>query len=342
MVRRLVSRRDPRIVVIGGGTGSFTMLQSLKKLTPHITALVNMADDGGSSGTLRDELGVLPPGDVRQCLVALSDTPKLRDVFNYRFDSSSLEGHSFGNLFLTVIEKLTGNFAEAIETASEVLNITGRVIPVTMDNVRLVLNGTDGRHIEGEHRIDKAILPPHFKPDISLLPQAAANPDAVQAILDADIVVIAPGDLYTSLAPALVIPGIGEALRQSRAKAVYVCNLVMKPGHTDDMTVVEHAAEIERFVGHKFLDYVLYNTERPASHLVERYEADKEYLVRFDPQELKRQHYRAIAGKFVAGESTEQVHGDKLAQTRSLIRHDAEAVSRVIRRLTRAIVLPQL
>lgn len=342
MVRRLVGRRDPRIVVIGGGTGSFTLLQSLKNVSPNITALVSMADDGGSSGTLRDELGVLPPGDVRQCLVALSDAPKLRDLFNYRFDSSSLEGHSFGNLFLTALEKLTGNFAEAIETASEVLGITGRVIPVTMDDVRLVLNGTDGRHIEGEHRIDEAVLPPHFKPDISLLPQAVANPDAVQAILDADIVVIAPGDLYTSLAPALVIPGIGEALQRTRARAVYVCNLVIKPGHTDDMGVIEHAAEIERFAGHKFLDYVLYNTARPAPHLVKRYEADQEFLVRFDPDQLRHQHYRAIAGDFVAGEPTERVSADKLAHTRSLIRHDADAVSRVIRRLTRIILLPQL
>ena len=142
-----------RIVVIGGGTGSFTVLQGLKHLTPDITALVNMADDGGSTGVLRDELGVLPPGDIRQCLVALSRSEKIRDVFNYRFESGTLKGHSFGNLFLTALEKLNGNFAEAVKTASEILNVQGRVMPITLDNVRLVYENAHGQQTRGEHKL---------------------------------------------------------------------------------------------------------------------------------------------------------------------------------------------
>lgn len=146
-------RLGAKIVVIGGGTGSFTVLTGLKHYVSHITALVNMADDGGSTGILRDELGALPPGDVRQCLVALSDSPKVRDLFNYRFEEGSLKGHAFGNLFLSALEKMTGNFAEGVELASEVLNITGRVEPITLDNVTLCAEGRDGTCVRGEFTI---------------------------------------------------------------------------------------------------------------------------------------------------------------------------------------------
>ena len=234
------------IVVIGGGTGSFTLLQGLKRYTHNITALVNMADDGGSTGQLRDELGVLPPGDVRQCLVALSDTPKVRDLFNYRFDEGSFKGHAFGNLFLTALEKMTGSFAEAVEMASDVLKITGRVEPITLSNVQLCAEGADGKPITGEYKIAHAEIA--LRPNVWLEPEADANPEATKAILEADMVIIAPGNLYGSLAPARVISGIQEALKTTKAKCVYVANLVTKPGPTDGFSVKDFADEMIKLV----------------------------------------------------------------------------------------------
>jgi uncharacterized cofD-like protein len=211
-----VTKSDKRVVVIGGGTGSFAMLSSLKNYTRHITALVNMADDGGSTGVLRDELGALPPGDVRQCLVALSESEKIRDLFNYRFDAGTFGGHSFGNILLTALEKVTGNFSEAIETASEILRVNGTVIPATLDNVRLQMSWEGTRvTLHGERVIDAD----YFKHDprratLSLVPEAKPNQAALDAIMEADLVVISPGDLYTSLGPLLVIDGFGEALER--------------------------------------------------------------------------------------------------------------------------------
>jgi len=187
-------KSDLRVVTIGGGTGSFTLLSVLKEYFNDLTAIVTMSDNGGSTGQLRDELGVLPPGDTRQCLVALSESPKVRDLFNYRFDEGSLAGHSFGNLFLTALEKMTGSFAEAVETASEVLNVQGQVIPATLDNVQLNLAWPDHNVVlEGEEVIDVEALPYDPRQAIlSLEPAAQANPAALAAIATADLVVIAP------------------------------------------------------------------------------------------------------------------------------------------------------
>jgi uncharacterized cofD-like protein len=323
--------KQPHLVVIGGGTGSFTILRALKVLTPNITALVNMADDGGSTGILRDELGVLPPGDIRQCLVALSPSTEMRDLFNYRFSNGSLGGHSFGNLFLTALEKMTGNFASAVETASKVLKIDGTVVPITLDNVRLVLHNHDGTHTKGEHLIDIA----HFgkrkmRPELTLSPKAVINPKAADAIASADIVVIAPGDLYTSLGPLLIVGGVAEALSKTKAKIVYVCNLVIKPGQTDDMSVAEHAAEIERFAGGPILDYVLYNTAKPSKDLLQYYAKYHANLVKYDEDELKLLHYQAVGRKLIAKQPAVPQAYDNLAQHRSVIRHDTQAVARFI------------
>ena len=321
-------KRNPRIVVIGGGTGSFTLLQALKWTTPNLTALVNMADDGGSSGMLRDELGVLPPGDVRQCLVALSRSPKIRDLFGYRFEEGTLEGHSFGNLFLTALEKLTGSFAEAVETASEVLNITGKVLPITLDNVRLVLKASDGFTVRGEGKIDVLhFSKPGHKPELSLDPRAAINPEAREALLDAELIVIAPGDIYTSIGPLLIVDGVAEALRQTKARVAYVCNLVVKPGQTNGMSVADHAAEIERFAGSPVLDYVLYNTAEPPLAMLEHYVHDQEFLVEIKPKQLKKATYQALGYPLIASRQATIDPHDKLAAHRSLIRHDATAVA---------------
>ncbi len=327
-----------KIAVIGGGTGSFTLLSALKDHTSQIAALVNMADDGGSTGVLRDELGVLPPGDVRQCLVALSDSPEIRDLFNYRFEEGTFEGHSFGNLFLTALEKTTGSFAEAIDTASDILRVNGTVIPATLDDVRLVMSWGDDATLtlHGERVIDAD----HFKHDprkatLSLQPTPNVNPIAIAAIEQADLVVIAPGDLYTSLGPLLVIDGIGEALRRTKAKVVYVCNLVTKDGQTNDFTVSDHAAEIERFGGGGFLDAVLYNSQTPSDRILERYRAEKAFLVSVDSDVLAERPYNAIGGNFL-GQIVEYNPADQhLPVTRNLIRHNPVAVASALVSLVR-------
>jgi len=325
------ARNEVKIAVIGGGTGSFTMLSALKKYTTQIAAIVSMADDGGSTGVLRDELGTLPPGDVRQCLVALSDSPKVRELFEYRFDTGTFGGHSFGNILLTALEKITGDFSQAVETASEILRIRGAVIPATLDNVRLKMEWkSKSLVLHGERVIDSE----YFQHDprrakLSLLPAAKPNEMALAAIEQADIVVVAPGDLYTSLGPLLVIDGIGEALARTNAKVFYVANLVSKQGQTDSFTVSDHAAEIERFAGSPFLDYVLYNQEAPTEEVAKRYEEEGGYVTLADVDKLSMASYEAVGGNFLGSMAT--LNGaDTLIGKRSLIRHDAKAVAKLI------------
>ncbi len=324
---------DIKVVVIGGGTGSFTLLSALKNQTTNITALVNMVDDGGSTGVLRDELGALPPGDVRQCLVALSDSPKVRDLFNYRFEEGTFQGHAFGNILISALEKVTGNFSEAVETASEILRIRGVVVPVTLDNVRLKMEWADKSVIlHGERVIDAD----HFKHDprratLSLVPDAHVNPAALNAIKQADLIVVAPGDLYTSLGPLLVIDGIGQALRESHAVKMYVSNLVTKTGQTEAFTVADHADEIERFAGGAFLDYVLYNQQIPDDALAKRYEEEGAYIVETNADVLADKHYTAVGGEFlgiVAEKHTAEVAAVPVVH--SLIRHNGSAVAAAI------------
>lgn len=319
-------------VVIGGGTGSFTLLTGLKRYVNNITALVNMADDGGSTGQLRDELGVLPPGDIRQCLVALSDSPKARELFNYRFNDGALKGHAFGNLFLAALEDMTGSFPDAVELASEVLKITGRVEPVTLTNSVLCSEGKDGHTIRGQFVAAHEELA--ARPKIWLEPEAEANPDAIRAIENADIVVIAPGNLYGSLAPALIVPGVGEALVRTAAKCVYVANLVTKPGPTHGYGVHDFADELERLAGYEFLDYVLYNTEIPSQELMEKYAHSGEFAVAVDKETLYKKHYIAkgadlLSRKVWAG----ALASDPIASARSFIRHNPDAVARELMRM---------
>lgn len=321
-----------KIVVIGGGTGSFTLLRGIKRYTDNVTALVNMADNGGSTGELRDEYGVLPPGDVRQCLVALSPEPKVRDLFNYRFEEGSFKGHAFGNLFLTALEKMTGSFAEAVELAGDVLKITGDVEPVTLTNTHLCADGADGKPVKGEFTIAHADIAKH--PNIWLEPEATANPKAIEAIMDADMVVIAPGNLYGSLAPALVIDGIQQALRDTEATCVYVCNLVTKPGPTDGYSVVDFADEVERLAGSTFLDYVVCNSEQPTQELMDKYTHDGEIPVTYDVGELKGQHYQYRAVPLLSHQVWDGGQAsDPIASVRSYIRHDSDAVARQLMRI---------
>lgn len=326
------SVQSPKFVVIGGGTGSFTLLRQLKAYVQDITALVSMADDGGSTGVLRDELGVLPPGDVRQCLVALSNSSAdLRELFNYRFPKeSSFSGHSFGNLFLSAVEKMTDNFGDAVGLASEVLNITGQVVPITLDNCQLVMDTPDGKTVKGEQLILKYNAKKLKKAKFRYSTPASLNPIAKQAIENADVVVIAPGSLYTSLVPALIVDGVAEALQNTNAKKVYVCNLINKPYHTDDYSVHDYVAEIERFAGKGVIDHLLYNTDNPPKELLRRYSLEGEHMVKFSQRILaKRKGLSLVPGNFLSRGPQHRNPNDTFIH-RSLIRHDSDAVCRAL------------
>lgn len=325
--------KQAKCVVIGGGTGSFSVLSGLKHGFSDISAIVSMTDDGGSTGMLRDELEVLPPGDVRQCLVALSEAPEeMRELFNFRFQRGSLEGHAFGNLFLSAVEQMTDNFGDAVRIAGDVLRIKGQVVPITLDNVRLAMSWGDGTVLRRQGDIDVT----HFikdkgRPDkLFVEPQATINPSADKAIREADIIVIAPGDIYTSLGPLLVVDGVAEALAAASATIVYVCNLVIKPGHTSGFTVADHAAEIERFAGGPVLDYVLYNTAQPSEDVLAGYSQAGELLVEADARQLEAAHYKAIGLPLIAHQLPQQSRGDPIAARRSFIRHDAGATTKAI------------
>ena len=322
----------PKVVVIGAGTGTFTVLSALKYYARDITAIVNMSDDGGSTGILRDELGALPPGDVRQCLVALSESDQqMRDLFNYRFDEGTFGGHSFGNIFLTALEKTTGSFADAVKTAGEILKISGRVVPVTLSNVKLVLTEGDGTVIKGEYKIVQHSFK-GARPNLSLEPNAKLNPEAKTAIESADIVVIAPGNLYTSLAPTLMVRGLSDALETTKAKLIYVSNLVTKPGQTDGFKVHDYVSEIERFVGTKAVDYVIYNNHQPSASLLKRYAQAGEYAVEFDETVLDNAKYHAIGESLISGTIPKLKPSEQLIP-RTLIRHDSDKVARLIMRI---------
>lgn len=321
-----------KVVVIGGGTGSFTLLSALKQHNLDLTALVNMTDNGGSSGLLRDELGVLPPGDIRQCLVALSTAPEeLRELFNYRFPEGTFGGHSFGNLFLSAVESMTSNFNDAVRIAGDVLHIKGRVLPITTTNCNLVLKVGKNKVI-GEYEIAYSNFDLRERPQLSLTPKASITKDAKAAILDADLVVIAPGNLYGSLAPVLLVDGVGEALSESAAKVVFVCNLVNKPNHTLGFKVTDYVDEVERFAGAKIIDYVFYNTDKPEPELLEIYALDNEFPVIVDKSQFDSVHYKAIGGKFLSRTMKQRDNNDKFIK-RSLIRHDTETIAKSIIKL---------
>jgi uncharacterized cofD-like protein len=330
-----MNKIDQKIVVIGGGTGSFTLLSGLKQYANNITALVNMADDGGSSGLLRDELGVLPPGDIRQCLVALSDASQLRELFNYRFDEGTLKGHSFGNLFLSAVEKMTNNFQDSIDLASKVLRIQGTVLPITTDKSHLVIYDENGTKTKGEFKIGQMDFGKIRRPKIVLEPKAKITLAAEQAILEADVVVIAPGNLYGSLAPALIVDGVSKALTETKASIIYVCNLVTKPLQTDDFFVHDYVSEIERFIGARVVDYVIYNTDEPTPAMLRKYSNEGEFMVEFDLEKLSHQKYKAIGLPLIATTliSEEIKNADPIGHSRSLIRHNNDILARELVRI---------
>jgi uncharacterized cofD-like protein len=254
--------RAPKVVAVGGGTGLSTLLRGIKAHTPHITAIVTVADDGGSSGRLRRELGVLPPGDFRNCIAALADDEALiTQLFQYRFgQGTGLDGHSFGNLFITALAAVTGSFERAVVEAGRVMAIHGRILPSTLDNVTLVADlrraAPSGLlRVQGESSIPKAGQPidrVFLRPD-----NARAYPGAVRAILNADLIVAGPGSLFTSILPNLLVDGIRQAVAASTALKLYVCNVATQPGETDGFNVGDHLSALQRHVGRSLFPHVL-------------------------------------------------------------------------------------
>ena len=322
----------PKVVVIGGGTGTFTVLSGLKHYPVDLTAIVTMADDGGSTGRLRDEFGVLPPGDLRQCLVALSEADLvMRKLFNHRYDRGELAGHNFGNIFISTLEQVTGSLDKALDLAGEVLNIRGRVIPVTLSKVHLVAELKNGKILKGESAISDYQLVSRFGvKKIYLTPKAIANPKAQQAIKEADLIVVGPGNLYASLIPNFLVPGIARAFIASKAKKVYVANLMNKHGHTDDFVVSDYVRAIEGVVGKSgVFDVVVYNTKKPAPELVRKY-ADEGAPVSCGP-ECKSLGIDLVGTDLLAGKLSAPKKKDLIRRT--LIRHDSDKLAKVLMRV---------
>jgi len=322
-----------KVVTIGGGTGSFMLLSGLKKYPIELSAIVSMADDGGSTGVLRDELGVLPPGDVRQCLVALSDSSEmLRELMTYRFTEGGLGGHSFGNLFLSALEKITGSFGTAVQEAAEILDVKGSVIPVTHDDVRLHAKLRNGKTLVGEHAINVSFkLEKIGIEKIFLKPQAKANPIAVKKILTADLVVIGPGNHYCGIIPNLLVAGISDALRKTKAKVVYNCNLVNKQGQTDNFSLDDYVDALHSYIGKPVIDFVTYNTRQPNKKLIDFYRAKESgSIVPFDYQARKKRHYRIVRTDLLSTKIYREKPGDKIGATRAFIRHDADKLAKTL------------
>lgn len=315
-----------KVVVIGGGTGNFVVLRGLKKYPLDLTAIVSMADDGGSTGILRDELGVLPPGDVRQCLVALSNSSRLmRSLMNYRFENGGLGGHSFGNLLLSALEKVTGSFEKAVEEASKILYIKGKVIPVTMHQTRLKMVLNNRKILEGERDVYLSQEIDQGYKTIYLEPFPKVNPRVIEEIQNADLIVVGPGGLHTSLIPNLLVEGVCEALERSDAKKVYVVNLMNRKGQTTGYKTSDYLNELVRFMGGKdIFDHILINSQNPSKELIEAYSEEGD-LVKNDLEDER------IILADLLGKLAEEPKKDLLK--RSLIRHDSKKLAQELMRI---------
>jgi len=316
-------KKGPAIVCIGGGTGLSTLLRGLKKVATDITAIVTVSDDGGGSGVLRDELGMPPPGDIRNCMQALSNAePTIEKLLDYRFDSGSLNGQSFGNLFLAAINGISESFDKAVIRMGEVLSITGRVLPVTNEDVHLWAHFEDGSMIVGESKIAAAKKEKRSRiKRVELAPDdAKALPECLEAIENADIIVLGPGSLYTSIIPNLLVMGIVDAILRSEALKLYICNVMTQPGETDGYTVSEHIWELFDHSGGKIFDYCLINSEPAPQKVLDRYILDGAAPIQDDAEEITELGVETIRASVAGG------HSD-------LARHDPDKLAREVLRL---------
>ncbi len=321
-------QRGPRVVVVGGGTGLSTLLRGLKRYTTNLTAVVTVFDDGGSSGRLRRELGILPPGDIRHCLVALAESePLMTRLFEYRFQGGALNGHAFGNLFIASLAGVTGDLENAVKETSKVLNIRGRVLPSAAEDVILAVEFTDGTVVEGESQIPRArkrIRRLTLKPA-----DVAPLPDVLQAIAEAELILLGPGSLYTSVIPNLLVRGVADAIRASRALCMYICNVMTQPGETDGFTASDHVRVLIEQLGPGLFTHALVNTEPPRNRaLLARYEAEGAVPVDPDVERIRQLGVIPIPEALISEEE--------------VVRHDPDRLARAAIRLLEGVPIPAL
>ncbi|MEE3716990.1 gluconeogenesis factor YvcK family protein [Tumidithrix elongata RA019] len=312
--------RGPKLVALGGGTGLSTLLRGLKRYSANITAIVAVSDDGGSSGRLRREHGVLPPGDIRNCLAALADEEKLvTELFQYRFQSGEgLSGHSFGNLFLTAMSEITGDLEKAVTASSQVLAVRGRVLPATLDDMVLWAYLEDGRYIEGESKISEA----HGKiKRIGCTPEnPTALPQAVIDIAEADCIIIGPGSLYTSIIPNLLVPDILEAIVNRQAPCIYVCNIMSQSGETEGYNVADYVRALDNVAGVRLFDVVLVQKYPPSERSLQHYESSGCHFTEFDRDNLVKLNCPILLANVMQESAT------------GIVRHDSDKLAGVLMR----------
>ena len=314
-----------RLVVIGGGTGTYVVLSGLKHFPYSISAIVSTVDSGGSTGKLRDQYGVLPPGDMRQCLVALSEAPDLwRKLFLYRFENGDFKGHNFGNIFLTALEQITPHYDDVIEMASYILQTKGHVIPVTYQKVHLCAQYADGEIIETEDLIDSAFHKVERIQKAYLKPSAKAQPLAIKAIQSAEYIILGPGDVYTSIVPNLIMGGMKDAIMRSSAQIIYIPNLMTKPGQTTHYTAMDHVNDIEKYLGRK-IDYILTNDEPISKEVIKYYKKHGCELVYDD---LDTHRYQVVRHDLLSPRLGKQEEADTVF--RSILRHDSLKIAQAL------------
>lgn len=316
--------QGPHIVAIGGGTGLSTMLRGLKKYTKNLTAIVTVSDDGGGSGMLRRDIGMLPPGDIRHCMESLANTePVMQQLLTYRFESGTLRGQCFGNLLLAALNGVTGSFDEAVRSMGQVLAISGTVIPVTTTDVRLTATFENGAYVVGESNIFGFKKQQDCRIDhVELLPaHPKALPDALDAIAAADLILLGPGSLYTSIIPNLLVDGVAEAIAASDAQKIYVCNIMTQDGETEGYTAADHLQALLSHSGQKLVDFCLVNSAPIPDYLLERYAVENAR-----PIEVNRAEIEALGVEVAAG-AVADLHHKKLA------RHDPDKLAQMALRL---------
>jgi len=318
-----------KITVIGGGTGTFVVLTGLKEYSYDLSAIITMTDSGGSTGRLRDQLGVLPPGDLRQSLVALSEASLLwRKLFLYRFEAGDLAGHNFGNIFLSALEKVCKDYKEVIKTAGFILKIKGKVIPVTFDKTNLVARYANGKVLKGEGLIDANQEKEDKIEEAYLEPKVTANQDALKTIKKSDYILIGPGDLYTSLIPVLLVSKIKEAIQKTKAKIIYIVNLMTKFGQTTNYKASDHLKDLEKYLGRK-PDFVFINNGRIPENIIKWYESNHEEVVFDDLNE--NFGLKIIRKDLISSTFFNKPTSDKLS--RSVLRHSPKKLARLINKI---------
>ncbi|MGL5677508.1 MAG: gluconeogenesis factor YvcK family protein [Cellulosilyticaceae bacterium] len=311
-----------KVVAIGGGTGLSTMLRGIKKHTTDITAIVTVSDNGGGSGVLRQEMNIIPPGDIRNCLVALANTePMMKNLLQYRFKEGTLKGQNFGNLFLAALTDLSGNFEKAVQVTGNVLAITGKVLPVTLEDVELIATFENGVQVKGETQIveyskkERVLIK-----DIVLSPEAPLPAeDVIKAIEEADVITLGPGSLYTSIIPNLLVSQVAKAIAKSKAHKIYIANMMSQPGETTGFSVEDHIRVLEQYGGGKLVDTVVVNNQPIAEEYLKKYTEDGAHCLIKNDEDPIWESINCIEAPLV-----------RINHEKEYIRHDSDKLAQYI------------